>query len=385
MSTDRQTPSATRRGFLGSVAAAVGAVAATRAVPSEPFAAGGQPTRVPDFEFDEATIADLQQAMASRTAHVAAYHPARTSTGSPPSTAPGPALRSVIEINPDALADRRRSSTPSARRASVRGPLHGIPILLKDNIDTADRMTTTAGSLALVEARSRRATPSSSTRLREAGAVILGKTNLSEWANFRSTHSTSGWSARGGQTRNPYALDRNPCGSSSGSGAAVAANLCAAAVGTETDGSIVCPSSATASSGIKPTVGLVSRSRHHPDLALAGHGRADGAHRARRGAASCSALAGVDPRDAATARSQGRVAGLHDVPRRRRPEGRADRRRAPVLRLQPATSTRSWRRRSTPSRSRRRDARRRGEARDDAGSSTTARASRCCCTSSRPT
>ena len=163
-----------------------------------------------------------------------------------------PALRSVIEINPDALPSR-----PSLIADPKRGPLHGIPVLIKDNIDTADNMHTTAGSLALVDAP----TPRDAgivERLRAAGAVILGKTNLSEWANFRSSHSVSGWSGRGGQTRNPYALDRNPCGSSSGSGAAVAANLCAAAVGTETDGSIVCPSSMNGIVGIKPTVGLLS-------------------------------------------------------------------------------------------------------------------------------
>lgn len=167
----------------------------------------------------------------------------------------GPALRSVIETNPDAVAiadalDRER------KEKGARGPMHGIPVLIKDNIDTADRMKTTAGSLALADAPPSR-DAAVVERLRAAGAVILGKTNLSEWANFRSTHSTSGWSGRGGQTRNPYALDRNPCGSSSGSGAAVAANLCAVAVGTETDGSVVCPSSANGLVGIKPTLGLV--------------------------------------------------------------------------------------------------------------------------------
>src|ERR671917_100464 len=144
-----------------------------------------------------------------------------------------------------------------AKERGRRGPLHGIPVLVKDNIDTADRMLTTAGSLALVGAKTRR-DAFIVERLRAAGAVIIGKTNLSEWANFRSTHSSSGWSARGGQTRNPYVLDRNPCGSSSGTGAAVSANLAAAAVGTETDGSIVCPAATCGIVGIKPTVGLVS-------------------------------------------------------------------------------------------------------------------------------
>ncbi len=169
----------------------------------------------------------------------------------------GPSLHSVLEINPEAqaIADRLDAERKAGR---VRGPLHGIPILLKDNIATADKMMTTAGSLALAGA-----TPPKDAfivaRLREAGAVILGKTNLSEWANFRSTHSSSGWSGRGGQTKNPYALDRNPSGSSSGSGAAIAANLAAAAVGSETDGSIVSPSNNNSLVGIKPTLGLVSR------------------------------------------------------------------------------------------------------------------------------
>jgi amidase len=170
----------------------------------------------------------------------------------------GPSLHSIIEINPDALSiadalDRERKAKGS------RGPLHGIPVLLKDNIDTADRMTTTAGSLAL-EGWIARSDAGVAARLRQGGAILLAKTNLSEWANIRSTRSTSGWSARGGQCRNPYVLDRNPCGSSSGSAAAVSANLGAAAVGTETDGSIVCPASANGVVGLKPTVGLLSRS-----------------------------------------------------------------------------------------------------------------------------
>src|SRR6201991_3659015 len=169
----------------------------------------------------------------------------------------GPAINSVIEINPEAESiatalDRER------KEGRTRGPLHGIPILIKDNIDTADRMMTTAGSLALVGSKPAQDAYVAK-KLRDAGAVILGKTNLSEWANFRSNRSSSGWSGRGGQTKNPYALDRNPCGSSSGSGAAIAAGLAAVAVGTETDGSIVCPSSANGLVGIKPTVGLVSR------------------------------------------------------------------------------------------------------------------------------
>jgi amidase len=169
----------------------------------------------------------------------------------------GPAINSIIEVNPDAIAIATELDAERAR-SGPRGPLHGIPILLKDNIDTADRMLTTAGSLALVNSK-----PAHDaflvTRLRAAGAVILGKTNLSEWANFRAGRSTSGWSGRGGLTKNPYALDRNPCGSSAGSGAAIAADLAAVAVGTETDGSIVCPSAINGLVGIKPTVGLISR------------------------------------------------------------------------------------------------------------------------------
>jgi len=166
----------------------------------------------------------------------------------------GPGLNSVIELNPEAQSiaaalDRER------KEKGVRGPLHGIPVMIKDNIDTGDRMMTSAGSLALASSAPKDA--ELVTRLRAAGAILLGKTNLSEWANFRSSHSTSGWSGRGGQTHNPYALDRNPSGSSSGSGAAVSANLCAAAVGTETDGSIVSPSSVNGIVGIKPTVGLI--------------------------------------------------------------------------------------------------------------------------------
>jgi amidase len=170
----------------------------------------------------------------------------------------GPALRSIAETNPEALGIADALDAERKSRGT-RGPLHGIPIVIKDNIDTADRMSTTAGSLALegvIAPRDAHVVE----RLRQAGAVILGKTNLSEWANFRSTKSSSGWSGRGGQVKNPYALDRNPCGSSSGSGVAAAANLAAAAVGTETDGSIVCPASANGIVGLKPTVGLVSRS-----------------------------------------------------------------------------------------------------------------------------
>jgi amidase len=168
----------------------------------------------------------------------------------------GPAINAVIEMNPD--AERIAAELDRERKEKgPRGPLHGVPILIKDNLDTADRMMTTAGSLALVGAKPARDSYVAK-KLRDAGAVMLGKTNLSEWANFRSTKSSSGWSGRGGQTKKPYVLDRNPCGSSSGSGAAAAAKLCAATIGTETDGSIVCPSSANSLVGIKPTLGKVS-------------------------------------------------------------------------------------------------------------------------------
>ena len=170
----------------------------------------------------------------------------------------GPTLNAVIELNPDAL-QIAAALNQERRESGARGPLHGIPVMLKDNIDTADKMMTTAGSLALEGSRPKQDAPLVS-NLRNAGAVILGKTNLSEWANFRSPRSSSGWSSRGGQTKNPYALDRNPCGSSSGSGVAVSANLCAAAIGTETDGSITCPAGVNGVVGLKPTVGLVSGS-----------------------------------------------------------------------------------------------------------------------------
>ncbi len=220
----------------------------------------------------------------------------------------GPSLNSVIEVNPDALAladaaDRARKEHGPRRSL---GPLHGIPVLIKDNIDTADRMATTAGSLALVGARPPR-DAFLVTRLRQAGVVFLGKTNLSEWANIRSSYSTSGWSGRGGLTKNPHALDRNPSGSSSGSAVAVAASLCAVAVGTETDGSIVSPSSVNGIVGIKPTVGLVSRSgivpiSHTQDTA------GPMARTVRDAAVLLGVLAAADPDDAATAAGKDRTA-----------------------------------------------------------------------------
>jgi amidase len=212
------------------------------------------PSRTQTFPLEEATAAQLQEWMtggrytARQIAEMYLRRIDEIDRG-------GPALHSVIETNPDALtiAD---ALDAERKTKGPRGALHGIPVLIKDNIDTADRMLTTAGSLALEGTRPAK-DAALVERLRAAGAVILGKTNLSEWANFRSTHSTSGWSGRGGQVKNPYALDRNPCGSSSGTGAAIAANLAAIGVGTETDGSIVCPSGANGLVGIKPTVGLI--------------------------------------------------------------------------------------------------------------------------------
>jgi amidase len=266
--------------------AALFAVAVVRAQP---------PARAP-FALEEATLADLQQRMQSgrETARsLVEQYVARIEA----IDRGGPALHSVLELNPEALAIADRLDAERKSRGP-RGPLHGIPILLKDNIATADRMMTTAGSLALAGA-----TPPKDAfivdRLREAGAVILGKTNLSEWANFRSTHSTSGWSGRGGQTKNPYVLDRNPSGSSSGSGAAIAANLGAAAIGTETDGSIVSPANTNGLVGIKPTLGLVSRSGIVP-IAHSQDTAGPMARTVADAAAILGAIAGADPDDPAT-------------------------------------------------------------------------------------
>ena len=278
----------------------MGGVAAALA-PALAQAAQNAAPEVPSFELDEVTIHDLQQGMSSGkfSAHslTEKYH-ARIEAVDKRT------INSVIELNPDALSiaeqlDRERKAK------GPRGPLHGIPVLIKDNIGTHDRMMTTAGSLALLGSVAPRDSFVAQ-KLRQAGAVILGKTNLSEWANIRSTHSTSGWSARGGQTNNPYALDRNPCGSSSGSGAAVSANLCAIAIGTETDGSIVCPSNANGVAGIKPTVGLVSRTGIVP----ISHSQDTAGPMARTiadAAALLGVLTGVDPNDSATAASGGKA------------------------------------------------------------------------------
>ena len=257
----------------------------------------------PSFELAEATIGDLQAAMQSgaRTATtIAQAYLVRIDAVD----RQGPAINAVIELNPDALAiaealDRER------REKGPRGPLHGIPVLLKDNIDSADRMRTSAGSLALGESIAAR-DAFIVERLRAAGCVVLGKTNLSEWANFRSSRSTSGWSGRGGQTRNPYALDRNTSGSSSGSGAAMAANLCAVAVGTETDGSIVSPASICGLVGLKPTVGLVSRVGIIP-IAHTQDTAGPMTRSVADAAILLGAMTGVDARDAASAGSHGKA------------------------------------------------------------------------------
>ena len=235
-----------RRELFRNSLIATGAVAALSNIDCAPFQPNG--SGVPSFELDELTIAGLGR-FTSRA--LTEKYLARIDA----LNRKGPELRAVLEVNPDALSIAD-SLDEERKTKGARGPMHGIPVLIKDNIDTADRMTTTAGSLAL-EGSTPDQDSGVAQRLRAAGAVILGKTNLSEWANFRSTHSTSGWSGRGGQTKNPYALDRNPSGSSSGSGAAVSANLCAVGVGTETDGSIVSPSALNGIVGIKPTLGVI--------------------------------------------------------------------------------------------------------------------------------
>jgi amidase len=301
---DRSQAEINRRRFLQSSAMA-GALAFVNPLLSRAAEHGFAPptARTPAFELDEVSITELQAGMQSgkwSAKRLAEKYLERIED----IDRRGPSLNSVIEVNPDALKiaedlDRERKA------GRTRGPLHGIPVLIKDNIDTADRMMTTAGSLALVGAKPQR-DAFVAERLRAGGAVILGKTNLSEWANFRSTHSTSGWSGRGGQTRLPYVLDRNPCGSSSGSGVAVAANLCAAAVGTETDGSIVCPSSANSIVGIKPTLGLISRAGIIPIA----HSQDTAGPMARTVRDAClllAVLAGVDPRDEATGAARGRA------------------------------------------------------------------------------
>jgi amidase len=299
-------PAANRRAFLKTTL--IGGAAATMA-PIYPALGAAHDVSstapAPDikpFELDEFTISELQDGMKSGK-FTARSLVEKYSARIQQIDKTGPLINSVLELNPDALSiadtldEERKSKGP-------RGPMHGIPVLIKDNIDTADKMMTTAGSLALVGSK-----PAQDSfvaqKLRSAGAVILGKTNLSEWANIRSSHSTSGWSGRGGLTKNPYALDRNPCGSSSGTGAGISANLCAVGIGTETDGSIVCPSSSNGLAGIKPTVGLVSRSGIIP-ISHTQDGAGPMCRTVRDAATLLGALTGVDPGDSATAASAGK-------------------------------------------------------------------------------
>ncbi len=294
-----------RRRFLRDAALATAGAAAARALPmpslrpGSPAAAARMVAPFPDLE--EATIAELQRAMSSgrlTSLELTRQYLRRIAA----LDRRGPKLNSIVEVNPQAL-DIARGLDRERRRGEVRGPLHGIPIVIKENIDTADQMLTTAGSLALVDSMPAQDSTTAA-RLRDAGVVILGKANLSEWANFRGFFSSSGWSGRGGQTSNPYVIRWNPCGSSSGSGTASAANLAAATLGTETDGSIVCPSSSNGLVGIKPSVGLTSRAGVIP----ISHSQDTVGPMARTvadAAALLGPLTGVDPRDPATSESDG--------------------------------------------------------------------------------
>jgi len=253
-----------------------------------------------DFDLEEKTVVELQNAMASgevTTKQLVEGYLARIKSIDPK-------LNSIIEVNPDAIKiaeamDNERSA------GKTRGPMHGVPVAIKDNIDTADGMRTTAGSLALVDAPTPKQDAFVVKRLREAGAVLIAKTNLSEWANFRSENSSSGWSGVGGQTRNPYILDRSPCGSSSGSGAAASANLTAVAIGTETDGSVVCPASICGIVGIKPTLGLVSRSGIIP-IAHSQDTAGPMARTVADAAVLLSVMVGQDPQDEITSAAKSR-------------------------------------------------------------------------------
>jgi amidase len=289
-----------RRDFLRAGLLAGAGLAGSRMVPAG-GPGGSSPAverAVSEFELEEKTVRQLQQGMESgqyTSRRLTELYLARIQEVDFPGSV---GLNSVIELNPDAVSIA--DSLDAERKAKgARGPLHGIPVLIKDNIDTADKMRTSAGSLALAESVAPRDSGVAK-RLRDAGAVILGKTNLSEWANFRSSHSSSGWSGRGGLTHNPYALDRNACGSSSGTGAAISASLAAVGVGTETDGSIVCPSNANGLVGIKPTVGLVSRAGIIP-ISSSQDTAGPMCRTVADAAALLGALAGEDRRDTATA------------------------------------------------------------------------------------
>ncbi len=311
MSAQHDIERADRRAFLcaGATAGALLALAPrlARAGGCPPGSDGpcatpaGSPTS--GFAFEEVTLAELRRRLDSgelTSAELTSAYLARIEA----LDRQGPTLRALIETNPDAL--RLAAELDAERRdRGARGPLHGIPVVVKDNVDTADRMSTSAGSLALDGSRAAR-DAFLVERLRAAGAVVLGKANLSEWANFRSTRSISGWSGRGGQCRNPYALDRNPCGSSSGSGVAVSANLCPVAVGTETDGSIVCPATTNGIVGLKPTVGLVSRAGVIP-ISKSQDTAGPLARTVADAALLLGVLAGEDARDEATRAARGHI------------------------------------------------------------------------------
>ncbi len=295
---DERAQPLTRRNF---VAATIAGVVVTRHGRLDLGQSPKSALPAPPFALEELTIDDLQSRMRSgseTSASLTRQYIERIGA----MDQSGPAINAVLELNPDAEAIAARLDG-ERKSGKVRGPLHGVPVLIKDNIDTADKMHTSAGSLALAGNIAARDSFVAE-RLRAAGAVILGKTNLSEWANFRSTHSTSGWSGRGGQTRNPYALDRTPSGSSSGSGSAAAASYCAVAIGTETDGSVTSPSAAAGLVGIKPTVGLIGRSGIIP-IAHSQDTAGPMTRTVRDAAILLSALTGVDPRDVATKASAG--------------------------------------------------------------------------------
>ena len=288
-----------RRTFLATTV--VGGTAAwltgCRSAPRTESGNGAAAFNLPAFELDELSLQEISEGLQKgkwTSSGLAVLYLDRIDAVD----RSGPRLNSVVELNPDAMALARQLDQ-ERKDNRVRGPLHGIPILVKANIETGDRMATTAGSLALANWHS----PQDAfviARLRAAGALILGKTNLSEWANFRSTRSSSGWSGCGGQTLNPYALDRNPSGSSSGSGAAASANLCAAAIGTETDGSVTGPASVNGIAGIKPTIGLVSRSGIIP-IAASQDTAGPMARTVGDLAILLSAMCGADPQDPVTA------------------------------------------------------------------------------------
>lgn len=257
---------------------------------------------IPEFELNEESISSLQEKITSgkySSEQLTRLYLDRIDA----IDKKGPLLSSVIETNPDAMTIAK-SLDDERKAGKTRGPLHGIPILIKDNIDTADKMQTTAGALAM-QGHIAKQDAFVVKKLREAGVVIIGKTNLSEWANFRSSKSCSGWSSRGGQTKNPYILDHNPCGSSSGSGVAVAANLCTVAVGTETNGSVTCPASTNCIVGIKPTVGLVSRSGIIPISATQDTAGPMG-RTVKDVAILLGAMTGIDESDTVTKESEGK-------------------------------------------------------------------------------